>query len=190
MKKIILTFSLLAGVLLTASAQVKFEVGLKGGANFANAKTDMLNSDGITSFHGGAFTLLKVASFGIQPEILYSSQGTEINGARDVNLDYINVPVMLKLYLPLGLNFQAGPQFGFLTDQLKDIDGNGTDDQLKNSDLSAVVGAGWDLPFGLKVDARYILGLSNINESQTVPDEFKNRMFQLSIGYSLFKLGN
>ncbi|MEM6643661.1 MAG: porin family protein [Bacteroidota bacterium] len=170
-------------------SQAKLEVGLKGGANFANPEIENVNSESITSFHGGAFVLIKVASFGIQPEILYSSQGSEVSGASDINLDYINVPVMAKLYLPLGLNFQLGPQFGILSNNLQDLDGDGAKEELKSADLSAAFGAGWDLPFGLKIDARYILGLSNINDDPTYNGDVRNRMFQLSLGYSLFKIG-
>lgn len=187
MKKILLT-TVLCALCVFAFAQAKIEVGLKAGANFANPEIENINSESVTSFHGGAFLLVKLANIGIQPEVLYSSQGSQVSGASDINLDYINIPVMAKFYLPLGLNLQFGPQFGILSDNLQDLDGDGAKDQLKNSDLSAAFGAGVDLPFGLKVDARYVLGLSDINDS-LVDTEVKNRMFQLSIGYSLFKLG-
>ncbi len=168
-------------------SQAKFEFGLKAGANFAN--TDLDNSESITTFHGGVYALVKIAKIGIQPEALWSRQGNKFSssgGDNKIDLTYINIPFMLKFYLPLGLNLQAGPQFGILTN----AESNGSDitDNLKSSDLSAVLGAGWDAPFGLQISARYILGLSDINDS-FVKESFKNKIFQLSIGYSLFKLG-
>ncbi len=172
-----------------AYGQAKVEFGLKAGANFANPEIENVNSESITSFHGGAFFLVKIANIGIQPEVLYSSQGSQVSGAADINLDYINIPVMAKFYLPLGINFQLGPQFGILSDNLQDLDGDGAKEELKGSDLSAVLGAGVDLPFGLKVDARYVLGLSDINDDVNYQGEVKNRMFQVSLGYRLFKLG-
>ena len=61
-------------------------------------------------------------------------------------------------------------------------------DGLKNSDLSAALGAGWDAPFGLQFTARYVIGLSDNNDGISNED-IKNKTFQLSIGYTLFKLG-
>lgn len=188
MKKTILTATL-SIMTLIAFSQAKLEVGLKAGANFSNIDVnDASNTDGITAFHGGAYLLVKAASFGIQPEVLVSKQGYGLSGLGDVSLDYINVPVMVKFYLPLGLNLQAGPQFGILT-TAEASDGTDIKDTLKGSDLSAAIGAGWDLPFGLQVSARYVLGLSDVNDVATSTTEIKNRTFQVAVGYSLFKLG-
>jgi hypothetical protein len=60
--------------------------------------------------------------------------------------------------------------------------------QLKGSDVSVAMGLGWDLPFGLSVDGRYNLGVSKANNTSSIPD-IKNQVFQLSIGYKIFKLG-
>ncbi len=184
MKKTILTLSLLF-ISLIGFSQAKLEIGLKAGANFANTNVDDANS--ITSFHGGAYGLIKLANIGIQPEILFSKQGSEFDDGSEIDLSYVNVPVMLKIYFPGGLNLQAGPQFGILTNA-EDEDGTDLKDALKGSDLSAGVGAGWDAPFGLQANVRYIFGISDINDVAGV-DEVKNNTFQVSIGYSLFKLG-
>ena len=187
MKKI-LSFTVLIFFTIILFAQAKVEIGLKGGANFAN--TDIDNAESITAFHGGVYGLIKLANIGIQPEVLWSKQGNEFSVGSitsDLDLTYINIPVMLKFYLPLGLNFQAGPQFGMLTNAEQDnVDISET---LKSSDISAALGAGWDTPFGLQFTARYVLGLSDINDLGG-SESISNRIFQLSIGYSLFKLGN
>ena len=74
-----------------------------------------------------------------------------------------------------------------------DFNGNVTKedikDEMKKSDISAGLGAGWDLPFGLTVDARYNLGLSKLYDGSDAP-EAKNQVFQFSLGYKLFKFGN
>jgi hypothetical protein len=129
---------------------------------------------------------------------LFSQQGStlKINSQDfDANYSYVNIPIILKLYLIGGLNLQAGPQFGFVTkaeQEFPDINGAITTedikDQLKGMDLSAALGLGWDLPFGLTLDARYNLGLSDISDfegSQTA----KNQVFQLSVGFKLIKFG-
>lgn len=183
MKKTLLTLSL-ALLSVVAFSQASVGIGLKGGANFANASTDV-STDGITSYHVGAYGLIKLANIGIQPEVLFSKQGASASGD-DLDLSYVNIPVMLKFYLPAGLNLQAGPQFGMLT-KAEDSDGD-IKDQFKNSDLAAAVGAGWDAPFGLQVGARYVFSLS---DNSDVPGfEYKNKTFQIYLGYSLFNLGN
>jgi predicted porin len=202
MNKIKTTIFVLAliGFSNLALAQAQFAVGIKGGLNFANIDvkgTVATNYNNRTGYHGGAFALIKVASFGIQPELIFSKQGTKysVNTTDyEANFDYINVPIMIKFYLPLGLNLQAGPQFGFLTTaELKQKAGSVSTTQdaknfYKSNDTSISMGAGWDLPFGLTVDARYNLGLSKINAG-TNNNDTKNQVFQVSVGYKLLKLG-
>jgi hypothetical protein len=55
-------------------------------------------------------------------------------------------------------------------------------------DLSAALGLGWDLPFGLTIDARYNLGLSDISDFEG-SETAKNQVFQLSVGFKLIKFG-
>lgn len=191
MKKLALVVVLCLGAAVTYG-QARVELGIKAGANFSKVSSD---ADGIdynskTGFHGGIYGLIKIANIGIQPEILYSQQGSKfsIDGLQDdFNSDfvYLNFPIIAKLYLPAGLNFQLGPQFGALVSA--ESDGDDVKDELKNGDISAVIGAGWDAPFGLRLTARYLIGLNDIKDN---PDaEIKNRMFQISLGYGLIKLG-
>lgn len=188
MRKILL-ISFFSFSALICFSQAKVEIGLKAGVNIANTDAGSLNSDAITALHGGLYGLIKVANFGIQPEVLWSKQGNDLSGIGEIDLSYVNMPVMLKFYLPLGLNFQLGPQFGILTDSKVDIDGTSFSDRLKDSDLSAVLGAGWDAPFGLQLSARYILGLSDVSQDIPGIDTIKNRTFQVSLGYKLIKIG-
>ena len=199
MKKTFLSLMII-GAAFAGYSQAKVEIGLKAGANVSNSAIESpdadFDSESLTAFHGGLYGLIKLANIGIQPEVLLSQQGAEViasvpgfgTSSNESNLTYLNVPVMLKLYLPLGINFQAGPQFGVLVNA-EDTDGEDIKDSFKNSDLSAAIGAGWDAPFGLQINARYILGLGNIAEDDDFSTEFKNRTFQISVGYSLFKLG-
>lgn len=196
MKKVLFSLSLLV-VSYFSFSQAKVEVGLKAGANFSNNAYDInsgsVDTDAITAFHGGLYGLVKVGAIGVQPEVLLSKQGSKINNGEDVDLTYLNIPVMIKFYLPLGLNLQAGPQFGVLTEDVKaDIDGDDVVDTFKSSDFGLGFGAGIDAPFGLQANIRYIVGLSNISDIQddALSTEIKNRTFQVSIGYRLFKLGN
>lgn len=200
MKKSIIGCLVLVGVFFadTSFGQAQFAIGIKAGPNFANINTDASlgqNYKNRTGFHGGAFALIKLTKLAIQPELIFSQQGStvEFNGTSyEQNVDYMNIPVILKFYLVGGLNLQVGPQFGFvtkaegenpLTGQIDDIK-----DELKGSDLSAGLGLGFDAPFGLTLDARYNLGLSEVSDDAA--RQIKNQVFQISVGFKLLKFGN
>jgi hypothetical protein len=191
MKKIIITSFFLFATMYTF-AQAQLAIGIKAGPNFA--KLDGSSPAGTfknrTGYHFGAFGLIKLTKIGIQPEILFSQQGSKFKtdaGDFDANFSYINIPIILKLYTIAGINLQAGPQFGFLS--RAEIDDRDYKKSFKDSDISLALGAGWDLPFGLTLDARYNLGLSKINENDPDFDKIKNQVWQVSVGYKLIKLG-
>lgn len=211
MKKTIV--AVVAGMLILAAqhsyGQLQMAIGLKAGPNFAKINTDASageNYKSRTGFHGGAFVLFKATKIGIQPEVIFSQQGSKvtINGKDfESNFSYINIPIILKLYTVAGINIQAGPQFGFVNNGEAPIPTNPDDlentewtvkdvkNLAKGSDFTVALGLGWDLPFGLTVDARYNLGISKIYDkapSQQTEDA-KNQVIQVSLGYKLFKIG-
>ena len=204
----------LIGIAHLTSAQVQLAVGLKGGLNFAKLdghSTVTQNYGSRTGYHLGAYAMLKISKFALQPEIIFSRQGQSFSynsQSLSSNYDYINIPIMIKFYLAAGLNLQVGPQFGFLAGAKGDvINSSGpavSVDQdirhfVKSSDLSLGFGFGWDLPLGINIGARYNLGLSDINKDtgksnppQTTSMgsvQAKNQVIQISIGYRLFKIG-
>ena len=197
MKKVFFIALCLVGIVLQSNGQAGFRLGLKGGLNFANLDTDT-DLDSRTGFHAGAFATIKISKVAIQPELIFSQQGAQFElGGLDLesNFSYLNVPVMLKLYLVGGLNVQVGPQFGFLLSgdqEAPDINGNITEadvqDFYKSSDFSVGLGAGIDLPFDLTVDARYNLGISEIDDDESI-DATRNQVFQVSVGYRFISLG-
>ena len=174
-------------------------IGVKGGLNLAKLDVNDAGSSikNKTGFHGGAFVLFKLSKLAIQPEIIFSQQGTEFEFSGqdlEANFNYVNIPVLLKFYLVAGLNLQVGPQFGFLTSTGgKTVDDVGrvisnTKGLYKDSDFSIGLGAGWDLPFRLTLDVRYNLGVKEI-EDQAAQSAIKNQVWQLSVGYKLFRFG-
>ena len=183
MKKFLLAVALLAGTFASQAQGLNF--GIKAGSNFSNFQGDV-NSDGITSFHaGGVLELNIVPTFSVQAEGLFSSQGGKakyeedgvVGVARDINLDYISVPVLAKFYiLPNTLSLTAGPQFSFLV--------NDADEVLdtKKFDLAASGGVELKIIAGLFAQARYNIGLTNVNGDE-VRGDVKNGVFQLSVGY-------
>lgn len=193
MKKTILTLSFSLLVMM-AFSQAKLGIGLKAGLNSSTVDVNDATAtyESASSFHGGIYGLIKLTKLGIQPEILYSPQKNSIDvgaGSIESTKVYVDIPIMVKLYLAAGLNIQAGPQFGFLT-SAESAQGLDISDTLKGSDTSVAIGAGWDAPFGLQANVRYIIGMSDINDISASTVEIKNRTLQISIGYELFKLGN
>ena len=61
----------------------------------------------------GAFANMRINDYlGVQPEILFSMQGTKKNDYT-LKMNYFNIPIMAKAYMWKGLNLELGPQFGF-----------------------------------------------------------------------------
>ncbi|MEM8893048.1 MAG: porin family protein [Bacteroidota bacterium] len=192
MKKIFIVFALTAIPLVGANAQ-GLGIGLKGGLNFANQSIGDLPEDASsrTGFHGGLYAHISLGKLGIQPEILYSTVGSEfdISGVADDienRAAYFTVPLLLRLNIAF-LNIHAGPQFGFLVNAETDTNGiiEDVQDQYKSGDFSIAAGVGANLPFNLNVTARYVAGLSDINDNLTTLGEINNSTFQISLGYRL-----
>lgn len=204
MKKLLLVALVLSTSLSYAQTQVA--IGIKGGLNFANfqSKGDA-DFQGRQGFHGGAFALVKIAKFGIQPEILLSQQGSKLtinNTDFESNFNYINIPVIVKYYLLThthggGISVQAGPQIGILQSAKADVFDSvqfimNKDQDVKRfykkSDVSLCIGAGWDAPFGLTVDLRYNIGLRRIEDEES-ENAVRNSVFMISVGFKLLKFG-
>jgi hypothetical protein len=172
--------------------------GLKAGVNLAsiNVKDAQESYDSRTGFHAGIFLRGKFGKIALQPELLLFTQKTELKSTTFGNLQnsftYVSVPVMLKFYPVAGLNLQLGPQFGFLIDgeqKYSGVFGNGTrdiKDAYKSSDVSISVGGGYDFGFGLSLDARYNIGVKDINNVAS-GDPAKSRVFLISLGWNFLK---
>ncbi len=185
--------ALLIAICSGAFAQAKFSAGIKGGLNFANLDVKSISStyDNRSGYHAGAFALVKFTKIGIQPEVIFSQQGSTVNVDGDdvkSNFSYVNIPVLLKLYTVAGINLQVGPQFGFLTNDPVVVTNNEEiKGAIKKSDVSLALGVGWDLPFGPTLDFRYNLGLQNVSDNSAF--DIKNQVFQVSLGFKLIKMG-
>jgi len=170
MKKLIIVAIALIGFTTISTAQdIKF--GVKGGANFSTLSGNS-SLDARTGYHIGAVGQISlIDKFAIQPEILYSAQGAD-----NLDIDYLNIPILLKYKFLKFLSFDAGPQFGFLVnDEYPDAI------ETKSFDLGVALGAG--VEFGeFFAQARYNIGLTEVVENS----DAKNGTFQLSIGYYIF----
>ena len=186
MKKLLLTAAAVFALTTVNAQDITF--GVKAGINFANTNVSDSdeNLDGITSFHFGGVVEFSVSeTFSIQPELLYSAQGTSDSEFK-LNLDYINLPIMAKYYVTEGLSLEAGPQIGFLIKAEAGTDDVSVDvkDDFKSIDFGFNFGTGYKLESGLNFAARYNLGLSDISDDNESNIKVKNSVFQLSVGYT------
>ncbi len=162
----LMTAILITGVASAQHANAprgQVNLGIKGGLNMYNIYNDNSTKyDQRTGFHFGLLGHIHINSqWALQPEIVYSAQGAK-DGSTKYNLDYINVPVLLQYMFDNGFRLQGGPQLGLLV--RADNKSN-----YNPIDLGISIGASYIFPptaFGL--DARYNLGLSNINKDSSV----------------------
>mgnify|MGYP001178422548 FL=1 len=180
-------FTLLVFALLlsTSSFSQGVDLGIKGGATFANL-TNVTDGSTKTGFVGGAFVTIKFSDkIAIQGDLLYSQQGVELDVDK-INLDYINFPLVLKYYIIKRINIQAGPQFGtVINDSLGGFLGSNID--FNSFDVTGVVGIGVDLPLNFRITGRYGFGLSDISFSDndsSIDTDSKNSVFSLTAGFS------
>lgn len=141
--------------------------------------------------------------FAIEPGLFYSMQGTKIPTLRDSESgyklkakfknDYLNIPVLAKIYVKDGWNVFLGPQLGFLvSSKLNGTAGDATvsiktSDYYKKVDFSLVFGAGYQFDRGLLVSFHYNAGLcktfkdnSDITDSR---DNSRNQVLQFNVGW-------
>ena len=211
MKKLLLTAAIAVFTLSSVNAQ-DITFGAKAGINIANLDVTDANIDSRTSFHLGVTAEFEISdTFSIQPELLYSAQGAtesdtyEDSFIRSVSesewkLNYIQIPIMAKFYVSEGLSLEAGPQIGFLASAEVDSDSTETSlfdgssvstsstvdakEIVKSVDFGLNFGLGYKLDSGLNFALRYNLGLSNIYDVSESTVKIKNRVFQLSVGYT------
>ena len=218
MKKVFLAAIAISTFGIANAQSVKF--GIKAGANIATLTGDAVADDVSmkVGFNAGGLAEIKFTDMiALQPEVLFSMQGArtvdrtnDIAGnrfedERTVNLGYINVPVMLKIYPTKSFFLEGGPQVGFLISAKSKneetsnfVDGTTTvesqtvdiKDNLKTLDVAFNIGLGYDFTENLFINARYSLGLTNIYDT---PDllgalsvtelDAKNGTISVNVGY-------
>lgn len=175
-------------------SQGGFHLGLKAGANIFKVDGTAIEDEFKFGYNAGAFAELYFSKeWGIQPEVMWNQ--TNYRTANDFNqifpggksdiegkLNYLSIPVLLCYRPAKIITFQAGPQFGILLNKDQSLFENGKQ-AFKSGDFSMLGGAQLNLG-GLKVGARYVVGLANINDIDE-KEKWKNQGFQVYIGTRL-----
>lgn len=198
MKRPLLLLLILAAFSAGAYAQ-GVRLGIKAGANMFKIDGQGYSQGYNLGYHIGGFLQLNLSDkFGIQPEVIFSEANTrtasnfkdtyqEFDSAfnnHDIKLNYLSIPILANINL-LGskrLKLQVGPQFSILMNKSETLAQNGKD-AFKGGDFSMIGGLWLDLPFGLDVSGRYIVGLSNMSDL-TESNKWKNQAIQLGVGFA------
>ncbi|MEO5673346.1 MAG: porin family protein [Chitinophagales bacterium] len=165
--------------------------GIKAGLNLAslNSENDDFDYSFNTSLNAGVFVHMHFNKLiAIQPELNFSGQGAQYDFAGTnlhLNLAYVNLPVILQIMLGNGFRLQTGPQVGVLVSANSKEGDTSTDvkSSFNKPDLSWMFGASYVHKSGFGLDARYNLGLSNINEDDS--EKIKNSVIAISLFYQL-----
>lgn len=180
----------------TAMAQGR-TLGARVGASVATLDVDaadVLDEENRTGLVAGVFYNRSMGLLGYQLEVLYAKRGTDFEGGGSLDLTYLQIPALLRVNLPLGI-LQPGV-FGGVAVALKldcEVDESEACDDIEGVDVNdvdfnAVVGA--DLRYGLVgfgiwLDGRHYMGLSDIGEFEELVGDVKNRSWEFSVGLGI-----
>lgn len=161
----------------------KFHAGVRlGSATSFIESDDVWERKPMTSFTGGLFLNYRISNiFSVQPEVNYVVKGgtgvdglTRTNAAADYELNFIDVPLLLKINTegapgPMADVF-FGPFVSFLYKDYSNFTQGSFDralikDNLGNRDYGVTAGMGFDYYIGkqlVSIDARYSFGMSNL----------------------------
>jgi len=182
MKITLFVFFLLSLTVIARAQDTHF--GLKAGLNVSSLDVKQgVDFDAKAGLHIGALAHVHFTPhFALQPELVYSEQGGK-DGNDKWKINYLNIPVLFQFMTGAGLRLQTGPQLGFaVSSKIKsgnvEIDNK---DAVSTVDFSWSFGASYVDPVGFGVDARYNLGITNVNDADF--PEVRNRVFQVGIFY-------
>ncbi|HXB07374.1 MAG TPA: porin family protein [Puia sp.] len=189
----VLSVALVLAMLHTQAQGV--HLGIKAGANLFKVDGQPFSSEFKFGYNVGAFSeIYFTPNIGIQPELLFNQTnyrtgqdfGSLFPGSPnnyEGKLSYLSIPVLLSIRpIPL-LSILVGPQFGILLNQQEHLVDNAKD-AFKKGDFSLVGGAQLNLA-SIKVGARYVIGLNNINNVDDM-SSWKNQGWQVYAGFRLF----
>ena len=191
MKKIIVFLLIVVTFSAVTNAQT-VHVGAKAGANLGKIDGQSFKDGYELGYQlGGYLSIDFNKNWGIQPEVLFSQTNTKIDSTykaiyQDIpnkaHLDYLSIPILLRINAGKLLTFNVGPQYSILMNKDLTLVQNGKN-AFKNGDFAAVLGAQLNL-HPLKVYARYNIGLNNINDIGQ-QDKWTSRQWQIGVGFNI-----
>ncbi len=195
------------GALQAQNENVTTEFGVKGGFNMSNFLSDddeATDENILYGFNAGVYATLPISNFvAIQPEILFTTRGSELeydnafgSGNTKFKLNYIEVPLLVRVNITKNFNLQAGGYASYLVsskvtgDGAIDFDEEIDTDDLNKFDAGIVAGVGVDFS-PISIGVRYNYGLTTIGKERTIAGETfrapdaKNSNLSLYLSYKL-----
>ncbi|RYZ53221.1 MAG: PorT family protein [Sphingobacteriales bacterium] len=210
------SYHLLLALVLFGSLELKaqklgIDLGLKVGANFSQISGDYWENGYKANLLGGVFLGVNGPKLGVQIEGIFS-QSTYVAGqgfnelysdyfnmgkdsiqGGSFKVNYLSIPLLLNIKLFPMVKIQAGPQYsGVVGVKDKEQLLKDATELFKSGSFDGVVGISVDFPARISAGARYIVGLSNINEQDgaaaagQVSDAWRQKSLQVHVGYRLF----
>ena len=177
--------------------QPKFGAGVKAGINYSSQYVSGTASNvdfkSILGINAGAYCNYFLMNFlAIQPELMVSGKGSHwTNQYYDAryNLTYIDLPILIRFQPVSLINIHAGPQFSYLIiANQNDLGTNLKTNVIGNFykfDLGLVLGVEANLPYNINLTVRYILGLNTATTGTQYTETWRNKSFQVSLGYRI-----
>jgi hypothetical protein len=172
--------------------------GVKGGVNLADE--DLSGSGApstsmrVAAVAGGFVTLPLGSWLALQAEGLYTMKGAKVSVSgidSTLQIDYLEVPLLARVRLGSGprhyyvaggvapafrMRARAATTFSTSTEELD------VSDQVERFDLGVAAGGGMQSG-PLVIDARYTLGLRDIDTDKTDGSKTKNRTIAVTVGF-------
>ena len=190
MKQKILTLFTASMMMVAIASAQSMKLGVKVGATTYKLDGVSFSDEFKWGYHiGGTAELMFSPTFGIQPEVLFNQSNTQtgytfdtlyqsINPGmlKDVQLNYLSIPVLLNWRPSPFITFQAGPQFSILMSKERSLLKDGQE-AFKNGGVSILGGVQLNI-LAFRVYGRYGVGLTNLNNIENNSDKWKSRGFQ------------
>lgn len=176
--------------------------GPKIGINLSKLNGENWDGGYKTNLLGGAWLSLHGKRFGLQVEGLFSQTsyvtgpgfdsvysqyiraGQDSLQSGKFRVRYFNIPLIAQVRILNRVWLQVGPQYSGVV-SVKDVDEFTNDAQslFATGSIAAVGGLWVEMTRHLNAGARYVMGISNLNETN-VSESWKQRDIQIHIGYS------
>jgi hypothetical protein len=120
--------------------------------------------------------------WGFQPELMYSNQAVKTD-AGDVKMNYIAIPLLLKVYPTTAFSIEVGPELSYLisaSPSTMAVDGAEIKvGDCKGMNVGLAAGLAYDFEMGLTIGARYTYGFTDMAKNL----KWKNSNIQVTVGW-------
>ncbi len=164
-----------------------FDLGIKAGANFASLSGTQWQGTMQAGFTGGAFVGIRIKKIGVQVEALINSakyNGADILSGTDFKTTNLDIPILFQYKIIPMLWVQIGPQYSTVISASSSDPTISDPKSIFKSAFNGVIGLELKLPIKFNIGARYIVGLSDVNNSG-FPDTkaWNQRSAQIYLGF-------